>query len=114
MIVKIKNLRCKVYLGVFEWEKKKKRNIFLNIAYSYNKNVITKQQILDYDNISKIIADFLEKNYFQLLETLTQSLTDFLIMQKNIEWVEVECIKPQALVGAKEVSVIYKKWTTQK
>lgn len=114
MVVKITNLRCKAYLGFFEWEKKRKRNILLNIAYSYTTSVTTKQQILDYDSISQLIAEFLEKNSFELLETLTQNLTDFLGMQANIAWIEIECIKPLALVGAKEVSVTCKKWTTQK
>lgn len=109
MIVKIKNLRCKVYLGIFEWERKRKRNIFLNISYNISDSSKTQKEILDYDMLSKKITKFLGNRSFELIENLSFELADFLAKEKNILWVEVECCKPHALTNAKTVCVLCKK-----
>lgn len=109
MVLRIKNFRCKACLGLFDWEKKRKRNIFFNITYGLSDNLKTTDQILNYDNLSQKITNFLEQNSFDLIENLTYSLTDCLAKEKNIEWIELECIKPDALTNAAMVSVVCKK-----
>jgi FolB domain-containing protein len=109
MIVKIKNFRCKATLGFFDWEKKNKRNILLNIAYGLSDSQKTIQQTLDYDVLAQKINHFLDKNSFDLCENLAYSLSDYLSKEKNIEWVELECIKPNALENAEQVSVVCRK-----
>ena len=111
MIVKIKNLRCKAYLGLFAWEKKTKRNIILNLAYSLSQSQVSINSTLDYDQLCQKIVNFLYSNSFELVENLTYSLADLLSQEKNIAWIEVECIKTGALASADEVSVSCKKYS---
>ena len=109
MIVKINKIYYKGYLGFYSYEKKKKRVIYFNVAYKIADEEKNINQILNYEKLTKKIRNFLDENSFELIENLTYKLTNYLSLEKNIHWIEVECIKPIAFSGAEKVSVYYKK-----
>lgn len=112
MLLEIRLLYLKVYLGFFKWEQKRKRVVILNLkskilTENSLKNISLKQTV-DYDLLVAQIKDFISQKRFDLLENFTNQLAKFLIQKNNIEWLEVECRKPSAVAEAKYTAVTYR------
>ena len=110
MIICIKNLRVSSILGVYEEERRKERDIIINVRLEYDANaaLVTDglEDALDYKRVRDRIVNFVEGTQFKLLEKLADGILQELIKDQRVCMVELEVDKPHALRLAESVSAI--------
>jgi D-erythro-7,8-dihydroneopterin triphosphate epimerase len=110
MIICIKNLRVSSILGVYEEERRKERDIIINIRLEYDAQTAMKsdglEDALDYKVVRDRIVNFVEGTQFKLLEKLADGIVQELAQDKRISKLHLEVDKPHALRLAESVSAI--------
>lgn len=111
MIIRIKNLRLRTVVGIFDWEKKIKQDVVINVEIHFNgAKAIESDSIeytVDYKQITKKIIDYVENNSFNLIEKIAGDVSAIVIQDNNVKRTEVEVEKPGALRYADSVSVTH-------
>ncbi len=107
--IRVKNLRLRTFIGIKEEEINNKQDVIINLTILYHAQAAVEENeiayALNYRTITKAIIAHVENNRFALLERLTQELVDLVMEYKEVQYVEVEVDKPQALRYADSVSV---------
>lgn len=107
--IRVKNLRLRTFIGIKEEEINNRQDVIINLTIFYSAlAAVTENEIeyaLNYRTITKAIITHVENNRFALLERLTQELVDLVMDYKEVQYVEVEVDKPQALRYSDSVSV---------
>ena len=106
----IKNIEASCLIGINPNEKINPQPIIINLKLSTSfKKVSQSDQIEDTINYSKLVKsvkEFISKSKYNLLETLSERLAKKILENKEIKEVEIELIKPNALIKSENVSVI--------
>jgi len=109
-IVYISELEIQTVIGIFDWERKIKQVVSLDLEMaSDNRKAATTDKIedaVDYKAVSKRVIDFVEKSEFQLVETMAEEITAIVLNEFNVPWVRLRLSKPGAIRGSKDVGVI--------
>jgi dihydroneopterin aldolase len=113
MIIKVKNLRLRTVIGLYDFERHKKQNIIINIKFGiddYNATISDDiKDTVDYGSLTNEIVEKVEATDFQLVERLCKFIADIVLANKKVTWVEVEVDKPEAPVqGIDSVAVFYR------
>ncbi len=109
MIVRIKNLRTRVIIGINDWEKDHKQDIIINAAIEFDgmkaahSDDIT--DTVDYKTIKKRILERIENTHFALLEKMAFFILNIIHEEEKVIWASVEVDKPLALRFADSVSI---------
>ena len=110
MIIKIKNLRVKTILGVYGFERKKERELILNLEVTtdaYKKGSDDLIDTLDYDTaIVKMLVRETQSTSYNLIEKLADHLLEKLMQVKGIKAVKMEVEKPSCIKGVESVSIL--------
>ncbi len=110
MIIKIKNLKTRTIIGVFDWEKEKERDLFINLDMEFDGAKAAEsddiKDTLDYDTISKMLIVETAKTRFDLIEKLAVHLLYNLMEDERIQYAKIEISKPGAVPDAETVCVI--------
>lgn len=113
MIIRIKQLRLRTIIGIFEWEKKVKQDIVINLAITFDGSQAAYSDdiahTVDYKALKLSIMDFVETRSFGLIETLVTHIADLVLSDPKVSHVSVEIEKPGALRYADSVSVSLEK-----
>ncbi len=109
-IVYIRELEIETVIGIFDWERKIKQTVSLDLDMaSDNRKAAATDKIedaVDYKSVSKRIIDFVEKSEFQLVETMAEEITSIVLNEFSVPWVKLRLSKPGAVRGSKDVGVI--------
>mgnify|MGYP001326881266 FL=1 len=109
-IIYIKDLRVKTIIGIFDWERKVKQEVSIDIEFTYDcKKAAANDSIedsIDYKTISKAVIKFVEESSFQLQESLAEGIASLVKDQFKVESIKLRVSKPGALRGAKDVGLI--------
>ena len=87
----IQDLKCYATIGIFDWERKTKQPLVINITLDISKLKNPKDHItdtVDYKSLSRKINDLVENSSYQLIETL------------GIEIAKI-CLEDQKVINAK-------------
>lgn len=110
--IKIKNLRLRTIIGVFDEERNNKQDIIVNIKLKYEgANAIKNDDFkdaLDYKILKKEIMVFVENSKFFLLEKLVHSIMQIIMKNESVLKAKVKVDKPNALRFADSVSLSIK------
>ena len=110
MIVKIKNLRLRTIVGVYEWEKKKLQDVCINLQVTFDgrKAAATDaiEETIDYKALRNQIIAHVEKNNFNLVEKIASDTANIALKFPLAKKVSVEVEKPGALRFADAVSIL--------
>ncbi|MFQ5543176.1 MAG: dihydroneopterin aldolase [Nitrospiria bacterium] len=113
MVVKMKNLRLRTIVGVYEWEKKKLQEVSISLEVYFDgaKAAATDaiEKTIDYKALRNQIIDHVEKNAFNLVEKIASDSADIALKFPLAEKVRVEVEKPGALRFTDAVSIIVEK-----
>lgn len=97
MLIRIKNLKLKTVIGVYEWEKKINREIIVNTEIeSNNLNSLKSDKLsdtIDYDIIIKIVKDVVEKGGFKLIEKMAGEIIKKIMQDQRIKRCKLEIDK---------------------
>ncbi|CAL1241403.1 dihydroneopterin aldolase [Candidatus Methylocalor cossyra] len=109
-IIFLRGLQIETVIGVFEWERKIKQTIVvdLEMATDVRKAAATDAiaDALDYKAVAKRIIAFVEESQFFLVETLAERIAGILLEEFGIPWVRLSLNKKGAIRGASDVGIV--------
>ena len=109
-IVFIQGLKIDCVIGIYDWERKVRQDIVLDIEMTFNIKPAAKtdhiDQTLDYKAVSKRLIEFVQGSEFQLVETLAEKITQIIINEFEVEKVKLTLNKGEAVTGAQGVGVV--------
>ena len=111
----ISKLRVDTVIGIYEWERKIRQSVVIDIEMACDcaraAETDSVDDTLDYKAIGKRIIAFVEASEFFLVETLAHRLAETLVAEFGIGWLRLKVDKEGALRGARGVGVIVERGT---
>lgn len=109
MKVRIKNLRLRTIIGLYDWEREQKQDLVINVEFEFDGRTAGASDSLadavDYKQLCKRIIAEVEASSFFLLEALAARLLALVLEDRRVLSATVEVDKPGALRFADSVSV---------
>ena len=109
-IIYIKDLRIKTIIGIFDWERKVKQEVSIDMEFPFDCKKAaatdTIEDTIDYKAITKGVIKFVEDSSFQLQEALAESIASLVKNEYGVKSIKLRVSKPGALRGAKDVGLI--------
>lgn len=105
----IEDLRIDTVIGIYEWERRIRQTISLDIAMRFDIRAAARDDdvalTLDYKAVAKRVIAYVEQASFQLVETLAERVAALILNEFNVAEVSIALDKPRALRGARGVGV---------
>ncbi len=112
-IVFIQGLKIDCVIGIYDWERKIRQDITLDIEMGFDIAPAAQtdniEQTLDYKAVSKRLIDFVRASEFGLVETLAEKITQIILSEFDVTKVKLTLNKGKAVTGANGVGVIIKR-----
>lgn len=109
-IVYLRDLRIPAVIGVFEWERRVRQIIAIDLDMAFDVACAARTDALadalDYKAVAKRLIGFVEESRFQLVETLAERIAELVRQEFRVGWVRVRINKTGAVRGARDVGVI--------
>jgi len=109
-IVFIRDLQIETVIGIYDWERKVRQIISLDIDMASDiKKAADSDNIddtLSYKTVAKRLIAFVEKSEFELVEALAEKICEIILEEFNVPWVRLTLNKPGAVRGSKSVGVM--------
>lgn len=109
-IIFLGGLEIETVIGIYDWERKIKQKIFLDIEMAFDiKKAAETDDIaytLDYKTVSDRIVSFVETSEFYLVEKLIEEISKILLTEFPIPWVKIILNKKGAISRARDVGII--------
>jgi dihydroneopterin aldolase len=106
----ITDLRIETLIGIYDWERKVKQTISLDLEMGADIRAAAAtdaiEDALDYKAVSKRLIAFVGDSEFQLVETLAERIADIVLSEFNVPWLRLTVHKPGAVRGSRDVGVI--------
>ncbi len=109
-IVFIHDLQIDTVIGIYDWERKIRQTISLDIEMATDISKAAKSDNIDdtlsYKTVAKRLIDFVENSEFELVEALAEEICRIVREEFDVPWVKLTLHKPGAVRGSKSVGVI--------
>ena len=109
-IVFIRDLQIETVIGIYDWERKVRQFISLDIemAADIKKAAVSDniEDTLSYKTVAKRLISFVEKSEYELVEALAEKICEIILDEFEVPWVRLTLNKPGAVRGSKSVGVI--------
>jgi dihydroneopterin aldolase len=109
-IVFINDLDIETIIGIYDWERKIRQVVRLNLEMNTDvKCAAASDRIddaLDYKSVAKRLIGFVGESDFQLVETLAERCADIVLDEFPVDWLRLRVDKPGAVRGSKSVGII--------
>jgi dihydroneopterin aldolase len=109
-IVYIRDLQVETIIGIFDWERKIKQTVSIDIEMATDIAKAAKSDHIDdainYKAVGKRIIQFVEQSEYQLIETMVETIAQIVLKEFNVNWLRLRVSKPGALRGAKDVGLV--------
>ena len=108
-IVFIKELQIETVIGIYDWERKIRQIVSLDIEMGADIRKSAESDNIDdtlsYKTVAKRLIDFVEASEFELVEALAEEICRIVREEFNVPWVRLTLHKPGAVRGSKSVGV---------
>ena len=115
-IVYLHSLKIECIIGIYEWERKIKQPIILDLDMAADIRRAAQsdaiEDTLNYKAVAKRLIDLVGNSQFQLVETLAEKVAEILLAEFKLQWVRVRVNKKGAVRGAGDVGVIIERGTS--
>ena len=102
----IKDLILSLSVGIHQFEKLKKQRVKFNIEITTDPNLKPDiKTIVNYENVINDIKRLTEKNHFELLESLSESIFDQIFKNKKIKKIKLKIEKIDIIKETKSVGI---------
>lgn len=109
MKIHIRNLRLRAIIGIFDWERKNKQDLIINLTLDVSdESSCQSDQIkdtVDYKSLTKKIIKQVESSEFFLIEKLAQTILNLCLVEQRVQHTTVTIDKPHALRFADSVAI---------
>lgn len=106
----IKNLQVETVIGIYDWEKKIRQTISLDIEMATDiRKAADSDDIADtvnYKSLSKRLVAYISASRFELVETLAEKVAEIILNEFEVKDVRIVLHKPGALSDADDVGII--------
>lgn len=107
--VYLHDLNIETVIGAFEWERRIRQRISLDLEMTYDirKAAVSDalEDTLDYKAVAKRVIAFVENSRFQLVEKLAEEVARLVVTEFGVAGVRLTLNKPEAVTGARSVGV---------
>lgn len=114
-IVFIRDLQVETVIGIYDWERKIKQIISLDIDMATDiqkaANSDNIDDTLSYKTVAKRLIAFVEASEYELVEALAEKICAIIREEFNVPWVRLTLNKPGAVRGSRSVGVIIERGT---
>ena len=105
----IKNLIIDMFVGIHNFEKRKRQRVKFNITITTNSNVEPNRKelstILDYEKVIKNLTLLVKKKHYDLLEELSESIFEMIFISKLVKKVNLKLEKLDVIKNAESVGI---------
>ncbi len=105
----VKGLSVEAVIGVYDWEREIRQRLLFDLEMSNDNRVPAAsdnvEDTLDYDRISRRIAEFTGESEFQLIETLAERVAELVLAEFAVSHLKLTLHKPGAVDIADDVGV---------
>ena len=109
-IVFINDLRIETIIGIYDWERKVRQTISLDLEMGADirKSAATDaiEDTLNYKAVAKRLITFVGDSEYLLVETLAEKIAEIVITEFGVPWLKLTVHKPGAVRGSRDVGVI--------
>ena len=109
-IVFIKELQIDTVIGIYDWERKIRQTISLDIEMAADIQQAAKsdniEDTLSYKTVAKRLIEFVEQSEYELVEALAEKICSIILEEFAVPWVRLGLSKPGAVRGSRSVGVI--------
>ena len=109
----IKNLVLNIFIGIHDFEKKKKQRVRFNIEVITNPFVKPNSKdlktILNYEEIINKIKDLVRKEHHELLEDLAENIFTIIFQNRLAQKVKIKIEKLEIIKNSESVGVEFSK-----
>jgi dihydroneopterin aldolase len=114
-IIYLNDLRIETVIGVFDWERKIKQEVVIDLEMATDIRRAAETDdladTLDYKSVAKRVISFVEQSDFQLVETLAERVAAIVRQEFGVPWLRLRLNKQGAVRGARDVGVIIERGT---
>lgn len=109
-IIFIRELQIETVIGIYDWERKVRQTIDLDIdmATDIYKAATTDHidDSLSYQTVAKRLIEFVEQSEYELVEALAEKICGIIMDEFKVPWVKLTLSKPAAISGCRAVGVM--------
>ncbi len=109
-IVYIRELRANTIIGVYDWERKVRQTVVLDLEMAGDNRLAAESDdianAINYAAVSNRLLEFIEGSEFQLIETMAEQVAAIVLDEFKVPWLRLRLCKPGAVAQAKEVGVL--------
>ncbi len=109
-IIYLHDLKVDCVIGVWDWERKIKQTITIDLDMGFDIRAAAKSDdlvdTLSYKDVSKRVEAFVKDSGFQLVERLAEEVAQILLTEFEIKWCRVKINKYGAVRGAGDVGIL--------
>lgn len=109
-IVFIQELQIETVIGIYDWERKIRQTISLDIEMATDIRRAAESDNIDdtlsYKDVAKRLIEFVEQSEYELVEALAEEICRIIRGEFSVPWVRLTLHKPGAVRGSKSVGVI--------
>ncbi len=109
-IIYISGLKIETVIGIFDWERRIKQSVILDIEMAADiRRAAASDHIddtLNYKAVAKRLIAFVGESEFQLVETLAERIAGLIVDEFDVPWVRLRLNKKGAVRGADDVGVL--------
>ena len=109
----IKNLILNIFIGIHNFEKKKKQKVRFNIEINTDPNLIPNNKdfstILNYEEVINKIKSQVKKKHHELLEDLTENIFKIIFQNKIVRKVNLKIEKLDIIKNSESVGIEFTK-----
>ena len=113
-IVFIKELCIETVIGIYDWERKIKQIICIDLELGTDISTASSSDSIDntvdYKAVSKRLKSFIGGSEFQLVEALAEESVKIILEEFPVKHVKARFSKPGAVTGSKEVGVMIERY----
>ena len=111
--VNIKNLVLNIFIGIHNFEKKKKQRVRFNIEVITNPNVKPNNKdlstILNYEEVVNKIRLLVKKQHHELIEDLAENIFEIIFQNKLVKKTNIKIEKLDIIKNSESVGIEFSK-----
>jgi len=109
-IIYIHGLKIECVIGVWEWERRIKQTITLDVDLAADIPRAAQsdalEDTLNYKAVAKRLMEYVGESQFQLIETLAERLAGILQDEFEVPWFRLRVSKGGAVRGSRDVGIV--------
>ena len=114
-IVFIRDLRIDTVIGIFDWERRTRQTLILDLEMSADIAAAAAtddiEDTLNYKAVAKRIIRYVEETQPELVETLAENIAAIIMNEFDVPWLRLTLGKPGAVRRSREVGIVIERGT---